>query len=173
MREHCSKTRLQPSQVIVYRIQVKNLDAVSISGVVNASVDGVLAASFSADIGGVTSLTIAGSAAQQRVSLDGVSTYLAGGLVSESVVVTGSGVMTAEVQVSSLLDGDVCGAGSITYVGMPTVLLRACPGIVVGPKVGGSGRGNGVALRTQSQPRGSDDRAAITIRTSTKAGTTP
>ncbi|MEE8060936.1 MAG: DUF2807 domain-containing protein [Gemmatimonadales bacterium] len=130
-------TQLEPSQVIVYRITVKNLDAVSISGVVNASVDGILTASFTADINGVTTLTATGSATQQRVSLDGVSTYLAEGLASESVVVTGSGVMTAVVQVSNLLDGDVCGAGSIIYVGMPTVLLRACPGIVVGPKVGG------------------------------------
>ena len=40
-------TELEPSQVIVYRITVKNLDAVSISGVVNASVDGILTATSS------------------------------------------------------------------------------------------------------------------------------
>ena len=93
--------------------------------------------SFTADINGVTTLTATGSATQQRVSLDGVSTYLAEGLASESAVLTGSGVMTAAVQVSNLLDGDVCGVGSISYIGTPTVLLRACLGIVVGPNIGG------------------------------------
>lgn len=132
-----ANTRLEPSQIIVYRITVKDLDAVAISGVVNASADGILTTTFVADLDGVSTLTVTGSATQQRLTLDGVSTYLAEGLTSESVHVLGSGVMTAAVQVSNLLDGDVCGAGSISYVGSPTVALRACPGVVVGPKVGG------------------------------------
>ena len=85
---------------------------------------------------GDTTLTAAGSVTNQRVSLNGVSSYLAEGLASETAVVTGSGVITAVVAVSNLLDGDVCGVGSISYVGSPTVLLRACPGIAVGPKLG-------------------------------------
>ncbi len=129
-------TELEPSQVIVYRITVKNLDEIRISGVVNASVDGVLTADFTADISGVTTLTVTGSATNQRVSLNGVSSYLAEGLASETAFVTGSGVITAVLSVSNLLDGDVCGVGSISYVGSPTVLLRACPGIAVGPKLG-------------------------------------
>ena len=129
-------TEFEPSQVIVYRITVENLDAIRISGVVNATVDGVLTADFTADINGVTTLTAAGSVTNQRVSLNGVSSYLAEGLASETAVVTGSGVITAVVAVSNLLDGDVCGVGSISYVGSPTVLLRACPGIAVGPKLG-------------------------------------
>lgn len=121
---------LEPSQIIVYRMTVENLDAVSISGVFNATVDGVLAATFLANISGVVSLTVAGSATDQRVTVDGVSTYLAQGLLSETVDITGSGVMTVEVAVSDILDGDVCGAGTVTYVGSPTVLLRTCPGII-------------------------------------------
>ena len=129
-------TELEPSQVIVYRITVENIDAIRISGVVNASIDGVLTADLTADIDGVTTLTLSGSVTNQRVSLNGVSSYLAEGLASETAVVTGSGVMTVVLSVSNLLSGDVCGAGSITYVGSPTVLLRACPGIAVGPKLG-------------------------------------
>lgn len=133
-------TELEPSQVIVYRITVENIDAIRISGVVNASIDGVLTADLTADIDGVTTLALSGSVTNQRVSLNGVSSYLAEGLASETAVVTGSGVMTVVLSVSDLLNGDVCGAGSITYVGSPTVLLRACPGIAVGPKVGGLSR---------------------------------
>lgn len=129
-------TNFQPSQLIVYRVTVSNLDAISISGVVNATVDGIVTADIAADIDGVTTLTLTGSVAHQRVSLEGVSTYLAEGLASETARMSGSGVMTAVLNVSNQLDGDVCGVGSISYVGAPTVLLRACPGIAVGPKPG-------------------------------------
>jgi len=129
-------TDLEPSQIIVYRITVKDLDAIRISGVVNASVEGILTTDFTVDISGVTTLTTTGSVTHQQVSLNGVSTYLAEGLTSETARIMGSGVMGAVLTVSNLLDGDVCGVGSISYVGMPSVLLRACAGISVGPKVG-------------------------------------
>jgi hypothetical protein len=134
-------TDLEPSQIIVYRITVKELDAIRISGVVNASVDDILTAEFTADISGVTTLTTTGSATHQLVSLSGVSTYLAEELASETAKITGAGVIGAVLTVSNVLDGDVCGVGSISYVGMPSVLLRACPGISVGPKVGQRGSG--------------------------------
>jgi len=142
-------TDLKPSQIIVYRITVENIDAIRISGVVNASVDDILTAGFTAEISGVTTLVITGSTTDQRVSLSGVSTYLAEGLMSETARVTGSGVIGVVLTVSNLLDGDVCGVGSISYVGMPSVLLRACAGISVGPKVGQRGGGTVTATATR------------------------
>ena len=59
-----------------------------------------------------------------------------GNLTSKTVPVdsfhaAGSGVMSVVVNVSDELKGDVCGVGTIQYVGAPEVFVTTCPAVSV------------------------------------------
>ena len=56
---------------------------------------------------------------------------LASSLESRFVKITGNGVMDVVVNVSDELKGNVCGAGSVRYLGTPDVFVTACAGVSV------------------------------------------
>ncbi len=116
---------------IVYRLTVKSLSDIAISGVIIADATGIDTDVLDVITSGVSTLRISGNVRRQNVVVSGVSTYDAGDLVSEEATINGSGVFTVILRVSEQLGGDVCGAGSVEYMGDPQVTLNACPGILV------------------------------------------
>lgn len=117
---------LQTHEEIVYHLTFRQLDGVSVNGVMEAEVVGVDSRAFFAAVNGVSNLAVSGRAEEVTVEIDGVSSYLGRDLQSRIVSFDGSGVFTALVYASHLLDGSACGAGSVTYFGDPVVQLDAC-----------------------------------------------
>ena len=122
---------LQTHEEIVYHLTFKQLDGLTIDGVMEAEARGVDSPAFVAVVNGVSNLTVSGRAEEQTVRIDGVSTYLGAELVSRVVSFDGSGVFTAFVHATHVLRGTACGAGSITYFGDPVVQLDACKAVGV------------------------------------------
>jgi hypothetical protein len=67
------------------------------------------------------SITISGTAEEQKIVLSGVGSYDASNLQSLQASVTLSGAGSAELWVTDSLDATVSGVGSVSYYGSPSV----------------------------------------------------
>ena len=124
-----------------YELTVKELNAVSLSGLGNIEVDslespdvslglsgagslnvGNLAANnLAVNMSGLGSANLAGEVNRQAVNVSGTSSYYARDLRSQAAAVQISGLGSAEVQAVETLDASISGAGSIKYAGDPQV----------------------------------------------------
>ncbi len=124
-----------------YELTVKELNAVSLSGLGNIEVDslespdvslglsgagslnvGNLAANnLAVNMSGLGSANLAGEVNRQAVNVSGAGSYYARDLRSQATAVQISGLSSAEVQAVETLDASISGAGSIKYAGDPQV----------------------------------------------------
>lgn len=131
-------------QPIVYRLTVKQLDTIELSGAANVEAGSLRADHFrliTSGAGAVTiedlaagSLEVAGSGSshlelggrvdRQRIRLSGADAYRAANLASREAAVVVDGSSQVTVRVSELLNVDVRGAASISYIGDPIVERR-------------------------------------------------
>lgn len=137
-------TSIQTTKPIQYRLTVKNLRALTVSGAGRASMpmlstdtlalrvsgsggvnlSGLTATSLTVGISGSGGVTLDGQVLSQDVTLTGSGTYAARDLASGAATVTVSGSGNATVSVQSTLDARISGSGSVTYFGSPTVTQR-------------------------------------------------
>lgn len=132
---------IQPTKEIIYRLKVKNLNAIETSGLGNVEIDALKADRLSIEISGSGKVTIddlqsqdidleisglgdillAGKVEEQHVELSGAGNYKAQDLQSRTAEVTISGTGNAVVWVVERLNVELSGAGKVEYYGSPAV----------------------------------------------------
>jgi hypothetical protein len=109
------------TQPIRYRLTVKSLHGVLVSGSGDATAAQLRTDRFTVDISGSGALTVAGSADLQTVTISGSGSYTAPDFATKETQVTISGSGHAVVKASDRLDATVSGSGEAQYVGAPQV----------------------------------------------------
>jgi hypothetical protein len=118
---HKRMRSIRPTEPIMYRITVKDLDAVAVSGSGSMSVTGLATRRLKVDLSGSGEITAAGSADSQKIDVSGSGKYRAGGLPSTAVDADISGSGEVDVRVSDTLHASISGSGTLTYTGDPRV----------------------------------------------------
>jgi hypothetical protein len=109
---------------ITYRLTVRDLKGISISGSGDATATGITTPSMRVSISGSGDISLAGHAQSQDVSISGSGKYRAGDFVTQSAHISVSGSGNALVNASERLDVRISGAGDITYIGSPAIEQR-------------------------------------------------
>jgi len=114
-------TSFSATQPIRYKLAVKDLRAINISGSGDATAAQLRTDRFTVDISGSGSLSVAGSADLQKVTISGSGSYTAPDFATKETQITISGSGQAVVKASDRLDATVSGSGEAQYVGAPQV----------------------------------------------------
>jgi hypothetical protein len=114
-------TSVSPSKEITYRVTLRKLDGLELSGSATAQVRGVATDRLEVSISGSGEVTIAGRADSQEISISGSGEYRGAELTSKAAEIDISGSGNAELAVSDKLDVDVSGSGSVDYIGHPAI----------------------------------------------------
>jgi hypothetical protein len=112
---------LDPSAEIVYRLSVKSLDEINVSGDATVDAKGIQTQKLRIRLSGDGSVLVAGTADEQDVRISGDGDYRGQDLSSKSARVDISGDGNAVVVVSDSLDANLSGDGSLEYIGNPRV----------------------------------------------------
>jgi hypothetical protein len=132
---------IRPTKPVTYRLTVKNLNGVELTGVGsveatnirtdrlkvalsgagNAKIDGLSASELGTTISGVGSFSGSGTVSRQEVRISGAGGYEAKNLQAATATVTVSGTGGATVHVTDTLNVQISGVGGATYLGSPKV----------------------------------------------------
>ena len=112
---------LGPENPIRYRVTVKDLTGVGVSGSGSVKGQGMTLQTLRLDISGSGTVNLSGSAVEQDIQVSGSGRYEAAELLSEKASVEISGSGEVAVAVSRELRIDISGSGTVTYSGDPSV----------------------------------------------------
>jgi hypothetical protein len=112
---------LAPGGRISYHLTVKDLVGLTVSGSGGVTAPKLSTDTLSSNISGSGTITVGGSAPEQRLTISGSGAYQAGDLAGKTLRADISGSGHAVVSVSDTLDVTISGSGSLTYSGDPTV----------------------------------------------------
>ncbi len=109
---------------LVYRVTVRDLNAISTSGSGTIQADRLASTSLAVTITGSSNVQLSGNVADLKLSISGSGTINAAALVAERsrVVISGSG--DASVNARATLDVVISGSGDVTYAGTPKLRTR-------------------------------------------------
>jgi hypothetical protein len=112
---------ISPTEEIVYKLSVKKLNGLVISGDVSVEASGVRTESLTVAVSGAGKIKLSGEAREQNIAISGIADYQAENFktAATSIAISGSG--NAVVAASANLMVHVSGAGSVEYVGNPKV----------------------------------------------------
>ncbi len=116
---------------MLFEVTYRTIDAFDLQGVLVVDAQGIASDSLNVVLGGVSTLTVDGLVDRQVVSVNGVTSYLAAELESRIATITGDGVMNVVLNVADELFGNVCGVGTVKYLGTPTVSVTRCTAVSV------------------------------------------
>jgi len=114
-------TSLNPSRDIVYKLTVKKLDGLDISGSGQADVKGLTQDQLQVRISGSGDVSGQGTADDLDLRISGSGSYRGPELKSKHARVGVSGSGNAVVSASETLNANVSGSGTVEYVGDPQV----------------------------------------------------
>jgi hypothetical protein len=114
-------TLLRETKPINYRLTVKDLSGLTVSGSGQVSANSITAGKLSVVLSGSGSILLSGKANPQEITISGSGQYDAKGLASKTTTVNLSGSGRAVVNTSDALDATISGSGSLEYIGSPTV----------------------------------------------------
>ena len=114
-------TAIRTTEPISYKLTVEALDALEVSGSGDVEAEGIDTDRLSVTIGGAGNVEVGGEADEQEINISGTGAYRAEDLESREAKISVAGAGSAIVNASEGLDADVSGAGSVEYVGDPTV----------------------------------------------------
>jgi hypothetical protein len=114
-------TNLNPTEDIVFKLTVKNLDDVRISGSGQADVKGLTENQLQVRISGSGDMTGQGTVDNLDLRISGSGSYSGQQLQSKRATVGVSGSGSVVVNASDTLNANVSGSGSVEYVGDPQV----------------------------------------------------
>ena len=114
-------TALRTKNPIRYRVTVKELTGLDVSGSGSVQGQGLTLQTLRVDISGSGAVNLSGSAVAQDIEVSGSGRYDAADLRSERVSAEISGSGQVAVAVSRELKIDISGSGTVTYSGDPTV----------------------------------------------------
>jgi hypothetical protein len=116
-----SNTSLQPTQEIIYRLTVKSLAALEVTGSGRVEAKGINTERLQITLRGAGDLTMAGQATRQEIRLAGAGNYRGADLKSQAVTIDIAGSGRAVLAVSDKLEANISGVGSVEYLGDPVV----------------------------------------------------
>ena len=102
-------------------VTVPSLEAVTLTGAGDITVDGVDAADFEVNLIGAGNIGVSGEASAVRLHLVGAGSIDTVGLEAEDAEVILSGAGDISLTVSNTLDASISGVGNVFYVGDPEV----------------------------------------------------
>lgn len=114
-------TIINTTEPINYRLTVKDLNALEVSGSGNVEAEGIDSDELAVTISGAGDVEISGKVDSQDVEISGSGDYRAEDLESKEAKIDVGGSGSATVNVSDELDAEVSGSGSVEYVGSPIV----------------------------------------------------
>lgn len=120
-RDHVN---LDPTAEIIYKLTVKSLEEIRISGDGSVDARGIHSDRLKIKVSGDGSITIAGNADEQEIRISGDGGYHGENLTSRQARVDISGDGKAVLAVSEKLNVNISGDGSVEYVGSPTITER-------------------------------------------------
>jgi hypothetical protein len=112
---------ITPKQPIRYRITVRELTGIDVSGAANVDAKDVATTALTVGLSGAGNVTVAGQAQREDISVSGAGRFDGAGLAVKSARAILSGAGSAVVQAKDELDATVTGVGSVEYVGAPKV----------------------------------------------------
>ena len=121
-------TNLQITEPINYKLTVKDLNALKLSGSGNINAEGISTDELAITISGAGTLKAAGETDSQDIYVSGAGNYEAEDLESKEVKIDVGGAGSAIVNVSDELDAKVSGSGSVKYMGAPTTVKQDVTG---------------------------------------------
>ena len=112
---------LKPTRAITYRVTVKDLAGVQLSGSGSVTASGITTPAISIDISGSGDVSIDGTADDQAVAISGSGNYRAGDLatLTSSAAISGSGNVSVDVR--DAFESEINGSGNVTYTGSPRI----------------------------------------------------
>lgn len=114
-------TTLHTTGPINYKLTVKELDALELSGSGDIDAEGISADNLAVNISGAGDVTLRGRTNSQDIYISGAGEYRAEALKSEEAEVDVGGSGSAIVNVREKLEAEVSGSGTVEYIGDPTV----------------------------------------------------
>ncbi len=141
LKDTTGRQNIMPTKPITFKLSVKNLDGVSISGSGSLQADSLKSTNLDLHASGsgkfiIHSLTadslnttisgsgdgeMAGEVKDQSITLSGSGNYQAGDLKSETCRITISGAGKMTVWATNTLDVRISGSGDVSYYGNPTL----------------------------------------------------
>jgi hypothetical protein len=112
---------LDPSDGVTYKLVVKKLTALRLSGGTEVDAKGIKTDFFSITVSGAGSIKISGETKHQEITISGAGEYNAENFKSKHTSITVSGVGEAVLAASDTLEVNVSGAGEVKYIGDPVV----------------------------------------------------
>jgi hypothetical protein len=112
---------LDPSDGVTYKVVVKKLTALHLSGGTEVDAKRIKADSFSISVSGAASIRISGEATRQEIVISGAGEYDGSDFKSRNASITVSGAGEAVVAASDNLEVNISGAGDVKYIGDPKV----------------------------------------------------
>jgi hypothetical protein len=116
-----SGVRLSPSKDIVFKVTLRKLDTLDISGSAAAEAKGLQSAKMKIGISGSGEASAEGTADDLDITISGSGRFRGDGLKSKRTRIDISGSGSAVVASSETLNAIVSGSGSIEYFGDPQV----------------------------------------------------
>lgn len=116
-----SMTNLRPTDDIIFRLTVKQLDGLEVSGSGQADAKGVNADRMRLRISGSGDIAAQGTANDLDLTISGSGAYRGEEMKSKRATAGISGSGRAVIAVDETLNANVSGSGSIEYVGNPQV----------------------------------------------------
>jgi Putative auto-transporter adhesin, head GIN domain len=112
---------LDPTLAITYRVTVKDLSGLQLSGSGSVTAAGITTPAISIDISGSGDVNIDGTADDQTVTISGSGNYRAGDLatLTSSAAISGSGNVSVDVR--DAFEAEIDGSGNVTYTGSPQI----------------------------------------------------
>lgn len=119
---------------LTYQLTVKNLDALTVDGMALVEGEDLTFERLQAEINGMGTFQLSGSADELDVQINGMGSFDSPELASRVAHVAISGSGNVVVQVSETLDAEIDGAGSVHYIGNPSVTQRVAGAGIVAPR---------------------------------------
>jgi hypothetical protein len=116
-----SNAMMMDRDPIKYRVTVKDLTGLTITGSGTMTVPQLSTAELRSRVSGSGTITVAGTTDTQRVDISGSGAFRAGELASKGAMVDISGSGQTLIQVSDSLDVRISGSGSVRYRGNPSI----------------------------------------------------
>ena len=114
-------TSLNPSKDIIYKLAVKDLNAIEMGGLGSVDAKGIHTEKLKVVLGGSGNISTSGTADEQEIMLAGEGNYHGKDLQSKAASISIMGNGDAVLNASQKLDANIMGSGSIKYIGDPVV----------------------------------------------------
>lgn len=112
-----------PRQPILYRLTVRSIDDLVVSGAARVDASGLQGDRFAFTLSGAGEISISGNIDHQTLTISGAGHYNAANLRSRVASITLSGAGHATIRAAQRIEGVISGAGILEYYGDPEIAI--------------------------------------------------